>query len=600
MALRKYLRGAWVEAVVQHEFERVVTVEFKAKMGGLRLILELFGEGNIILVGVEGEILQALVFKRMRDRSIVRNEVYQFPPSSGVNPFKVTREELAEGLKRFGDVEVVRALARFLGVGGVYAEEILLRAGVEKTKCCDALSESEFSGIFDCLRGLLSAVSAGKLESGVVLGEDGGFLDVVPFRLRRYEGFGFQVYGSFNDALDEFYVRVRAVEKAVAGVEVDKLGREAERLKRVVAEQEQALREDEAEAEWDRRVGDVIYERSFEVQSLLNRFESAKREGKELGAVAAEVLASAASKELVVEGFDGRNLALNVCVGDLRFSLSLRRSLFENAAEFYERGKRARQKSAGALAALKESRRKLVEVERRVHEAEALRSVKPAEAVEALAKRRIVSKEWFEKFRWFVSSDGFLVVAGRDAVSNEVLVKKYAGVGDVVFHADVVGAPFVVVKADGKVPSQRALQEAGEFAAAFSRAWREGAGSADVYWVRPEQLSKSGPSGEFVPHGAFAIVGKRNWLRSVPLRVAVGLVEDGEVGFVGGPVEAVRAKVKVYVTAVPGDLAGKELFRRVLDVLASRLPKEQREKVERTSVERVREFLPYAKGTIES
>ena len=46
----------------------------------LRLILELFGEGNIILADEEGKILQALFFKRMRDRNIVRNEIYQFPP----------------------------------------------------------------------------------------------------------------------------------------------------------------------------------------------------------------------------------------------------------------------------------------------------------------------------------------------------------------------------------------------------------------------------------------------------------------------------------------------------------------------------------------
>jgi predicted ribosome quality control (RQC) complex YloA/Tae2 family protein len=98
MALRKYLRGAWVDNVEQYEFERVVTVQFRTKIGVLRLILELFGEGNIILTGEKGEILQALFFKRMRDRNIVRNEVYQFPPSSGKNPFNLTKDELKEAV----------------------------------------------------------------------------------------------------------------------------------------------------------------------------------------------------------------------------------------------------------------------------------------------------------------------------------------------------------------------------------------------------------------------------------------------------------------------------------------------------------------------
>ena len=276
----------------------------------------------------------------------------------------------------------------------------------------------------------------------------------------------------------------------------------------------------------------------------------------------------------------------------------MRKSLFENAAEFYERGKKAKQKSAGTLVALEESRGKLAAVNKKIGETEAMERTKPLEVMEELVKRKVESKEWYEKFRWFISSDGFLVVAGKDTVSNEVLVKKYAGSDDAVFHADITGAPFVVVKAEGKDPSEGALREAGEFAVAFSRAWREGFGSADVYWVKPDQLSKSGPSGESVPHGAFAVIGKRNWMRSVPLRLSIGVIEDGEVSFVGGPVEAVKAKTKTYVTIGPGDVAGKELLQQVLRVLMLKLPKEQREKLGKASIERIREFVPYAKGRI--
>jgi len=190
------------------------------------------------------------------------------------------------------------------------------------------------------------------------------------------------------------------------------------------------------------------------------------------------------------------------------------------------------------------------------------------------------------------------VVAGKDAVSNEVLVKKYAETDDPVFHAEVAGAPFVVVKTEGKTASEQALREAGEFAAAFSRAWREGAGSADVYWVKPSQLTKSGPSGESVPHGAFAVNGKRNWMRNVPLKVAIGVVGGEKTRFVGGAVDAVKAKTEAYVTLVPGDVVGKELLNQVLQALTLQLPKEQREKVGKAAIERVREFVPYTKGRL--
>jgi predicted ribosome quality control (RQC) complex YloA/Tae2 family protein len=596
MALRKYLRGAWIANVEQYEFERIVTVYFKTKTGVMRLILELFGEGNIILAGEKGEILQALIFKRMRDRNILRNEIFQFPPSSGENPFKVTREELEQALRDFGDMEVVRVMARFLGVGGIYAEEILLRANIEKTKQCNALTESEVGAIFDGLQSLLSTVSSFKTEPNIVLAEDGSFLDAVPFKLKRYKALRSQPYSSFNEALDEFYLKATATETAVASVEVDKLKQEAERLKRVIAEQEQSLREDEAKAERDRCIGDVIYAHSSEFQALLDRFTAAKREGKEWQALISEI--TAAKTGSFVESFDARNLAVNVCIDDLRFSLSLRRTLFENAAGYYERGKKAKQKSAGALAALEESRGKLAEIEQNISEAEALKTVKPMEVMKELVKRKVKRKEWYEKFRWFRSSDGFLVVAGKDAVSNEVLVKKYAGADEAVFHADVTGAPFVVVKTEGKAPSEQALREAGEFAAAFSRAWREGAGSADVYWVKPSQLSKSGPSGEYVPHGAFAVNGKRNWMRNVPLKLAIGVVGNGKASFIGGPVEAVKVKTKTYVTIMPGDLSGTEFLKQILQALMVKLPKEQREKAGKASIEQVREFVPYTKGIV--
>ena len=603
MALRKYLRNGWLTGVEQYEFERVVIFSFRTKTGALRLVLELFGEGNIILVGEKGEILQALAYKRMRDRNILRGEAFVFAPSSGKNPFKVSKEEFREEMRNLGNVEVVRALARFLSIGGVYAEEVLFRAGVDKTKPCTALSESEVDAIFDSLQELLSQVLTGKLETCVVLDDEGEFVDVVPLRLRRYDGFKHQSYSSFNEALDEFYVRIAAVERAKGGLEIEELQREAARLKRIIESQEKASAEAKAEAAKDKSIGDAIYAHAGELQVLLDRFLAAKKEGgKEWDAVVSGVLAdkrSGVKPSVFFESFDVKGLMVNVCVDGLRFGLSLRDKLFDSAGRFYERSKRAKQKLEGAKAALDETRKKLGEVEAKIEKAEALEHVKPAEAEEELVKRKIKHKEWFEKFRWFVSSDGFLVVAGKDAVSNEVLIKKHAEEGDIVFHADIVGAPFVVVKTEGKEPSEQCLREAGEFAAAFSRGWREGFGSVDVYWVKPEQLSKGGPSGESVPRGGFVVRGERNWMRNVLLRIAVGVSVNEEEGWCrigGGPVDAVKAKTNAYVVVVPGDFAGKELFKHVLKSLAEKVSKDVREAILKLSVEAIREYIPYSEG----
>ncbi len=605
MLLRKYLRDSWLRGIEQYEFERIVTLYFQTKTGILKMVIELFGEGNIILTNEQNMILQALEFKKMRDRDILRGIILEYPPQSGKNPFKVTQPELGEALKGTGEGEVVRFLARFLGIGGVYAEEALLRAVVKKSTPCKDLAENEVGAIFGALQSLLTPVLEGKFEPAIIQDEDESYLDVVPFKLKRYESYRTQAFDSFNAALDEFFLHVTALEKAAGTVEVEKLKHEAARLKRMVAEQEKSISEDEQRTERDKLIGDAIYAHFNELQTFQEQLMKANLAGHDWSVIIATVMAAKKAGKVpaaYVESFDGKNLALNLAVDGFQFSFNLRDSLFDNANRYYERGKHAKQKAQGATVALNESKRKLADIEEELAQAEELKSLKPAQIVEALAKRKeeMANKQWYEKFRHFTSSDGFLVVAGKDTVSNEVLVKKYTAAEDVVFHAEITGSPFVVIKSDGKPVGEQVLGEAAEFAASFSRAWRENAGTADVYWVKVDQLSKSGPSGESIPHGAFFVVGKRNWYRNTPLRVAVGISMNGETEFIGGPVNTVKTKTKTYVVIQPGDYQGKELLKMVMRSLVLKLSKEQREKAGKTSIEQIREFIPYTKGAINS
>lgn len=602
MALRKYLRNCWMVIVEQHEFERVVVFSFRTKSGTMRLILELFGDGNVILVDWNNTISQALTYKRMRDREIIRGKTFSFAPSAGTSPIGISEEELRSKLSSTSSVEVVRALARSLSIGGDYSEEVLLRAGIKKDKLCNELSVDEMKGLFLCLREMLAQVTTGKLQPQIVLDSSGGFADVLPISLRRYEGCKFISYDSFNEALDEFYAKVVAVEDTASSVQVDELKRETERLKRMIAEQEKTLVNTEAKAETERKIGDSIYAYFNEFQAMMDKFLAAKQEGRKWDSVISELKQAkeqSPSNGPVFESFDCKNRTLLMSFEGLRFGLNVNGTLFENAADHYEQSKKAKQKLVNIQEALEESRRKLAETRKKLDVAETSGQKEKAETLQEVAERKVRQKAWYEKFRWFVSSDGFLIVGGKDAVSNEVLVKKYAENDDVVFHADIVGAPFVIIKTGEKKPSDQALLEAGQLAAAYSRGWREGFGSVDVFWVRPEQLSKSGPSGESVDHGAFAVIGQRNWQRGVALKLAIGLlVEDGALRFVGGPVDAVRMKAETLVVIVPGKKSGKEIARDILNALGAGMSKEAKERVLRTSVEQIREFIPFGIGRV--
>lgn len=604
MALRKYLRNCLLTDIQQYRFERVVVFSFETWAGKMEVYLELFGGGNLILVDKEGKIIQALKYKRMRDRDILRDENFRFAPPIGRNPLEISREEFVKEMEEYGEVEVVRAIARFLDIGGFYAEEVLLRANLNKQTSCKDLGKDRIKAVFEKIQNLLSQVSEGELNPCIVLNEEEKYVDVVPFRLQKYNDLEHECFESFNKALDVYYVKTSAIESARSATtsRIERLTKEAERLKRIIKRQKRAITKSKAKAQRNKRVGDTIYTHAGTLKALLRRFLNCKRDDQQWEKVISQVLAEKERGEensAYFESFDKKTLVLNVNVHDLKFGLSLRRNLFENAAEFYKKYKRAKQKLKGAKSALKESQQKLRKMEEQLENAETAKEIKPVQVLEEVEERKIKKKRWFEKFRWFISSDGFLVVAGKDAVSNEVVVKKYAEENDIVFHADVLGSPFVVVKTEGKEVSEQCLQEAAIFAASFSRGWREGFASIDVYWVKPDQLSKDAPSGEYIPKGGFVVRGRRNWMRGTPLKLSAGIIQkDKEIKFVGGPKTAVESKTKRYVVIMPGNLEGKELFKEVLKALAEKSPKEIREKVVHSSFEEIREYLPYNQGRV--
>jgi predicted ribosome quality control (RQC) complex YloA/Tae2 family protein len=141
---------------------------------------------------------------------------------------------------------------------------------------------------------------------------------------------------------------------------------------------------------------------------------------------------------------------------------------------------------------------------------------------------------WFEKFAWFITSDNYLVVAGRDAQQNEQLVKRYLRPGDAYLHAEVHGAATCILRAkrqrrqkDGKTQvmplSDQALREAGHFTICRSAAWTSKMVTS-AYWVESHQVSKTAPTGEYLTVGSFMIRGRKNFLPPSTLEMGLGVL----------------------------------------------------------------------------
>lgn len=252
----------------------------------------------------------------------------------------------------------------------------------------------------------------------------------------------------------------------------------------------------------------------------------------------------------------------------MQLTLNYTKSVQENAARYFERAKKLKKKYEGTQHALVQLQNKLEHLrqqqERSLHEAAQQSSKIPRK------------KEWFEKFRWFYSSEGFLVIGGRDATTNEILIKKHTEKHDIVFHTDMAGSPFFVIKTEGKTVDSLTLQEAANATAIYSRAWKLGLATLEVFYVTPEQVSKETKPGEYMPKGAFMIYGKTTYL--VPkMECAVGIIE-GKI--IGGPLTAVKKHTAKYFQIIqgyekPSDIA-KELRKKLgggeLDDIIRMLP----------------------------
>lgn len=219
----------------------------------------------------------------------------------------------------------------------------------------------------------------------------------------------------------------------------------------------------------------------------------------------------------------------------------------KNASELYAKAKKLESKLEKAKTVLEELKVKLGDIK--------IQSVKEKDVLKVRKELK-----WYEKFRWFMSSTGKLVIGGRDATSNEVLMKKQTSDEWTVFHAEITGAPFFVIRGN---PEEADIREAAQAAGIFSKAWSKGYGSVSVYYTLRSQFSKTAKSGEYISKGAFVVRGKREW-KKVTLQASVG-VKDGQVTC--GPHDAIESWAEKFVRIEPGDKKPGEITKKISHTL---------------------------------
>jgi predicted ribosome quality control (RQC) complex YloA/Tae2 family protein len=558
MLLRKIVKGANVVSIEQHNFDRVVEIKMK-KEETYTLIVELFSQGNIILLNESNEIILPLKRKHWSDRDISSKKEYAFPEERGINPITVDEDEFRQ-LFENSESDVVRTLA-MNGLGSLYAEEIIERANrtieVEKNTPTSELSPEQINGLYAGLKDLFDNLKNESIKPQIV--KDGNREDVLALDLVKYEGFEKTYYEDFNEACDEFYskkvnINIKDVKEAAWNKKVNKFEK---RLRM----QQETLDNFEKTIEESQHKGEVIYSNYVSIENIMNVVNSAREKNysfKEIGKTLKKAKDDGMAEAQIYESIDKMGV-LTLDIDDTKINIDPKLTIPENAEKYYEKSKKAKRKTKGALIAIENTKKQLEDIKAKKDIA--------MERVSVPRKRVKKNLKWYEKLRWFLSSDNILVIGGRDANSNESIVKKYLEPNDIYLHADIHGATSTAIKLNGAKLNDNVLKESGEFAASFSSAWSKGFTSQDVFWVHPDQVSKTPEPGEFLAKGSFVIRGHRNYIRGARVKLAVGIVDYEGKRIMAGPIEALEAHCENYVVLKPGFTKKEAIAKKIISII---------------------------------
>ncbi|MEE3082797.1 MAG: ribosome rescue protein RqcH [Candidatus Thermoplasmatota archaeon] len=592
MLLRKHLKNARLIGVKQAGFDRVIILDFDTKDGMRHLVIEMFRNGNVILLDENMVIIQPLTHATYETRTIKRGEIYAAPPEP-INAIQIGKNELHEVLQS-SDRNLLKTLTGKLSIGPIYAELICQQTGLNPLMNASEITDisSLHSTISEMFENILQSNSAIAIfENDISENYDSAQLqaerdqifaencvEICPLSsLDKASKFTIE-FTSLSEAIDAWKGAYDA--SALARREAEKLSEltapgqsdsEEEKLGRRERQQEAAVEKLSKKGSQRQELGKAIQNNWEHVESILNQFNAAvEKDGWDTARLALK-------KTDWVESADpsSRTIQAKLPTGDGKpgqtIELYLDETVHQNAQRYFAKGRKDKKRAEGAKVALEETLKKQKKVEKK-------------RAQDAAAGRVSVTKRskkfWFERNRWTILPSGQLFVGGRDAKGNDQIVKKHLSSNDLYFHADIHGAPSCSLKfQEGIEPdtqlnphlpddlpcfrlSQKleidetdsdSLEAAAQMAVCWSRAWGSGGGGATAFHAKPGQVSKTTETGESLGRGAFVVRGTRHWYRDVPLELTLGTIAINGIPLpLIGPHRVVSSMCKSWVKISPG------------------------------------------------
>ncbi len=544
--LRRHLRRGLIKTAGMLDFDRIIYADIVRGDRSYRLYIELLPRGVLALTTNEA-IIASSKSMELKDR-VVRPGLKYSPPPGQLNPLEAPISELMESLRKGRDL--IRGLVYGLKLPGEVAEEVLYRVGLIDYKTMDlgGVSEKIVESIVEGLRELVKESLRGR---GYLVKSGEEFISFTPYPPKLFE----ELYklsivrvSDFNTALDSYFTaleKYRAAEEERMAIEG-----EVAKILKSIEEQEKLIKEYLSKASMYKAYFEQLALNINEIREVINCIEEERARGG-WGSIA---------KCGGVVSYNKDSGLVNIKTpGGVEVPIDVRLNADGNANNYYRLYGEYLGKAERAGKAVEELRAKLLALQGSI------------EARARAAARGIKPKYWYEKFHWMITSEGLLVIAGRNSDQNEAVVRKHMEPGDVFMHADIRGAPATVIKVRRGGGFEKSIREAAVIAACYSKAWSMGFSEIDVYWVLGEQVSKTPPSGEYLEKGSFMIYGRKNYVRHIALNMALGVEEvyDSLYGtyrrVIVGPEDVVKERSLVYVVIAPGSIDSNAMAEELVE-----------------------------------
>ena len=535
--LRKFLRTRRLVAIQQLGIDRVIDLHFTAGDEDYHIILELYAQGNLLFTDKNYQIITLLRSHTFEeDVKYAKGEIYPFTHAAGLTfsqPPKVDQIQISvEGMmkeeknkKGCSYKQVLCHLQPYMHFP--LADHCLKVAGCQNSN--KKLEKFDFEMLERSVQvayELVNAIDLGNIRGILtfdVKNENKVYQEFSPVQFTQFKPESIEILESFDKAVDMFF---SVVEKQKAEVTQEKQEQEVWKKKNKIQEdQERRLVGLQTEQITSTRKAKIIESYTTEIDNLFDILKNCLHTGvnwDELFRMIIEEKHRGNPYAKIVKKLKLQKNKVEVELDDpdsnekVILDLDINKNAFQNARDYYD-NKRA--------SAVKEIKTK-DHIEKVVKDADKKAKIELEKQQMRLGTGvRVIRKVyWWEKFNWCISSENYLIISGKDAQQNEIIVKKYMKKGDIYVHADMHGASSTVIKNPSCLPiPQKTLEEAGTYCVCLSSAWNSKI-LQSAWWVYSNQVSKTAPSGLYLTQGSFMIRGKKNFLHPAKLEMSVVLL----------------------------------------------------------------------------